>query len=55
MNQELLDAIKKRKKQLGGEDAPKQEEIKKPVQPAVKAENFNKNKQMLEDLFGKKN
>lgn len=36
MNQELLDAIKKRKKQLGGEEEPKQEEIKKPVEPTVK-------------------
>jgi hypothetical protein len=55
MNQELIDAIKKRKQKLGVDDGPQEPEKVQPVKPSnVHGENFNQNKKMLEELFGKK-
>lgn len=58
MNQELLDAIKRRKQKLGGDEEPEQakkEQKDQPMKPVAHGENFNKNKAMLQGLFGKKN
>ena len=57
MNQELLDAIKRRKQKLGGDEEPEQakkEQKDQPVKPVTHGENFNKNKAMLQGLFGGK-
>ena len=54
MNQELLDAIKRRKQKLGGDEEPEQakkEQKDQPVKPVAHGENFNKNKAMLQGDF----
>lgn len=56
MNQELLEAIKKRKKQIGGADEPEERQIpKSEINVKHNTEGFKQNKAMLEELFGKKN